>query len=257
MSGETSIHSYSESGRPEVVTIRIDRPHVRNALDVNGLNQLAEALEICRHDPKVRAVIVTGTGDAFCAGADINILNALSGDALSAYLENWTETLVRIITMPKIVIAAVNGVSSGAGNHMMLCSDLCYVSDRASFHFTGASKGIPSMELGALLLPMTIGLKRAKAILLRGGKIEPAQAVELGLCNAVVRHESWQQELDTLAVEFASRRAETLAHNKYILNQAAFDMIGAVKLSTIAGGAYLSSQTTLRTGRMDTRDDDS
>lgn len=234
-----------------LATLRFDRPRFRNALDVAGIRRFGECLDACRSDPAIRAVILTGTGEAFCSGADINVLNALSGEALAAYLEGWTEALVRIVTLPKVVVAAVNGPCAGAGNHIMLCSDLAFVSTQAAFHFTGPSKGIPSMEFCALLMPMTIGLKRAKGILLRGGRIDAAQAVELGLCNAAWSPEEWDRELEALSAELASRRSETLANNKYILNQAAFDMIGAVKLSTIAGGMYLSGQTALRTGRVD------
>jgi 2-(1,2-epoxy-1,2-dihydrophenyl)acetyl-CoA isomerase len=244
------IHTEAKGDRPEVITIRIDRPQVRNALDAESLCQLADRLRDCQRNASLRAVIITGAGNAFCSGADINTLNSLSGEALSGYIETWTEVLTLIISMPKVVVAAVNGPSAGAGNHMMLCSDLCYMSARASFHFTGPSKGIPSMELGALLLPMTIGLKRAKGILLRGGEVGPALARDFGLCNEVVPHEAWESELDKLADELASRRADTLAHNKFVLNQAAFDMIGAVKLSALAGSTYLSGQTGLKTGRL-------
>lgn len=237
--------------RPAAVTLRIDRPEVKNALrpqDVRALNQHLLDVQI---DPRIRLVFITGTGSAFTTGADINCINALSGNDLAAFLELQSELLTRIITMPKIVVAAVNGTTAGIGNHIAVCSDLCVATSDAVFHFTGAARGLPSLLLGTLVMPMMIGLKRAKSLYLRGGRVSAAEAVDYGFCNFTVARERWDNELADLAVEFAARDAATMAHNKYQVNQIAYQMIGPLRLSTLAGAASLSGATDIPTGRLD------
>jgi 2-(1,2-epoxy-1,2-dihydrophenyl)acetyl-CoA isomerase len=236
--------------RPATVTLRIDRPQVKNALrpeDVRALN--AHMLD-AQTDPAIHLIVITGTGGTFCAGADINCINALSGGELAAFLDSQTELLTRIITTPKIVVAAVNGTTAGMGNHMAVCSDLCFAAEDAVFHFTGASRALPSLLPGTLLMPMMVGLKRAKSIYLRGGRIPAAQAVEDGFCNATVPADAWDRTLAELAVEFAARDPATMAHNKFQLNQAAYQLLGASRLSMLAGSASLSGATSIPTGRL-------
>jgi 2-(1,2-epoxy-1,2-dihydrophenyl)acetyl-CoA isomerase len=236
--------------RPSSVTLRINRTAVKNALRPEDLRVLNQYLMEAQQDPEIKLVFISGTADTFCAGADINYINALAGAELAAFLDMQSEFLLRIITMPKIVVAAVNGTTAGMGNHIAICSDLCVAVPEAVFHFTGASRALPSLLPGALLMPMMIGLKRAKAVYLRGGKITADRAVDLGFCNFTIARDTWDAELDELAVEFAARDASTLAHNKYQLNQGAFQMIGASRLSILAGAASLSSATTIPTGKL-------
>lgn len=232
------------------VMLRINRPEKRNALREEDMDFLGERLQACHHDNSVRAVFITGTGDAFTSGQDINDINAKSGAELAALFERDVDILTRIVTMPKLVVAAVNGVSAGFGNHLAICSDYCVVRQSAMFHFTGAAKGIPSPMLGTLLLPMTIGLKRAKAIYLRGGKYPPEKALADGLCNEVVAAEDWDTTLESLAGEFCGRNPQVMALNKHLLNHGAVQMVGALKLSGLAGANILSSASNLVTGRV-------
>lgn len=235
---------------PEAVLLRINRPEKRNALREEDMNFLGERLQSYHHDNSVRAVFITGTGDAFTSGQDVNDINTKSGVDLAALFERDVDILTRIVTMPKLVIAAVNGVSAGFGNHLAICSDYCIVKQSAMFHFTGAAKGIPSPMLGTLLLPMTIGLKRAKAIYLRGGKYPPDKALADGLCNEVVAAENWDATLDALAGEFCGRDSQVMALNKHLLNHGAVQMVGALKLSGLAGANILSNVSNLVTGRV-------
>lgn len=247
---ESAIHRIDMPERPATVTLRIDRPKVKNALRPQDVRALNQHLLDAQSDPRIKLIFITGTDTTFCAGADINYINALSGDELSAFLDSQSELLTRIITMPKIVIAAVNGTTAGIGNHIAVCCDLCVAAQDAVFHFTGASRALPSLLLGTLIMPMMVGLKRAKAIYLRGGTIPADRAVEYGFCNFTIPAEAWERELAALAVEFAARDAATMAHNKYQLNQVAYQMIGPLRLSTLAGAASLSGATAIPTGKL-------
>jgi enoyl-CoA hydratase/carnithine racemase len=233
---------------PRAAVIRFTREQVRNALGPQQLLQAARHLEDCQHDPGVGVVFLTGTGSAFTSGFDLKQLNELPPEQRPAALDTATELMTRIVTMPKVVIAAVNGNSSGLGNHIAICSDLCVVRRGAAFHFTGSAKGIPSMQYGALLLPMVIGLKRAKSLLLRGGRLDADEAERLGLCNEVVDEAGWDAHIDALAEEFSGKHAATIAQNKYQLNQLAFQLLGALKLSSLAGASQMAAAESFATG---------
>lgn len=232
------------------VTLRFNRPKVRNALRGVDFDRFGRLLAEVENDVETRLIIVTGTANAFCAGADINDLNAMSGDTIAAYIQQQVNVLARITMTPKIVLAAVNGAASGFGNHLITCADLCVMREDAVMHFTGAAKAIPSLLMGALIMPMTIGLKRAKMLYLRGGRLDAAQAVQDGLCNYAVKVADWEAELDKLAAEFSARAPSAMAHNKFQLNQCAFQMLGAARLSGLAGAATLSQMTDIPTGKL-------
>lgn len=249
-SSETTIVRTRHPAYPAAVTLRLNRPHKKNALRPEDAASLGRHLAELQTDVDTRLIVITGTGDAFCAGADINALNALSGDALAAFIETQIDVLARVVMTPKIVVAAVNGACSGFGNHLVTCCDLAFIHERAVLHFTGAAKSLPSLLLGTLVMPMTIGLKRAKALYLRGGRLTARQAVADGLCNELVGDAQWDAEIDKLAAEFAGRSAATMAHNKALLNQGTLQMLGALKLSALAGAASLSSREGIPTGRI-------
>jgi enoyl-CoA hydratase/carnithine racemase len=236
MSNAFGVVRESHPRHPGAAIIRFTREHVRNALAPQDCLQAARYIEDCQHDPAVNVVFLTGTGVAFTAGFDLKVLNALPPEERPLALDSATELMTRIVTTPKVVIAAVNGHSAGLGNHIAICSDLCI------------AKGIPSMQYGALLLPMVIGMKRAKALLLRGGRLDADQAEALGLCNSVVDEAGWEAEIDTLSEEFSGKHMGTLAQNKYQLNQLAFQLLGALKLSSLAGAGQLSAGNAYITG---------
>lgn len=236
---------------PGAVTLQFDRPEVRNALRTEDLAQLNQLLISCQFDPAVKVVFLTGAEGAFCAGADLKAVNAAGPERDATGSDLASEILQRIATMPKIVIAAVNGPAAGLGHHIAVVADLTYVRADASFHFTGPAKGIPSLQMGALVLPMVIGLKRAKELLIRGGVVTPQRAVELGFANAVVEVTDWQQQLDGLAAEFAGRHPAVMALDKYQANQWAYQVTGALRLSALAGSMRMASMGPVVTGRLD------
>ena len=251
MTQETSVLRIDDTKVPGAVTIRFNRPEVKNALTPAHMLLVARHLFDCQHDPAVKVVFLTGSGDAFCAGADLKALNAEARERRAQSLDAATELMTRIVSTPKIVVAAVNGVSAGLGNHIALCSDLCIAVRDANFHFTGAVKGIPSMQYGGLLLPMVVGLKRAKELLLRGGKVTAERAEHLGICNSVVAPEHWASEVAALASDLSKRDPATMAHNKFQANQMAFQLYGALKLSALAGGAHMAAAESFAPGRVE------
>lgn len=232
------------------VTLRINRPEVRNALGRRELRLLNAHLMDCQFDSSVRVIFLTGAGEAFCSGADLKARNDRDSGETQSISDLSTEVTTRIVTMPKIVIVAMNGAAAGMGCHIAICSDLCLASTTANFHFTGATKGIPSQQFGALILPLTIGLKRAKGILLRGGRLSARRALDLGLINELVEPDAWEATLQDWAATLVKADPRVMAHNKFQMNQLAFQQIGALKLSTLAGAAYHASVSHLPSGRV-------
>ena len=249
MDGSTLVESRLEK-HPEAAVLRMNRPKKRNALREVEMHDLAERLAALHHDASVKVIVITGSEDAFTSGQDVNDLNAMDGAQINALFERDIDVLQRIITMPKIVIAAVNGVSAGFGNHLAVCSDICLVKASAKFHFTGASKAVPSPMLGTLLLPMAIGLKRAKGLYLRGGPYLPEQALADGYCNSVVPDAEWDAEIEKVAGEFCGRSEQVMGFNKFLLNQGAMQMISALKLAGFGAAHLLAGASNIPTGRV-------
>jgi enoyl-CoA hydratase/carnithine racemase len=250
MQSESSVLRLPHPHVPRAVIIKFNRPHVKNALGPADMLTASRHLLDCQHDPAVGTIILTGAGDAFSSGVDLKVHNSLSPDERAEGLQVATELLTRIVTSPKIIVAAVNGASSGLGNHILLCSDLCIMRRDATLHFTGIRKGLPSMQYGALLLPMIIGLKRAKSLLLRGGQLTAAKAESLGICNEIVELDRWDSAITELAEELGEGSSAALAFNKFQLNQFAFNMLGALKLSVLGGAAQMAAGGEVITGRL-------
>ena len=250
ISEEKTIIEFRHPLYNSAVILKLNRPKVKNAMRPKDIHLLRDSLHRLQIDPETHIIIITGTEDAFTSGADINSLNELTGIEMNAFIDAQVDMLSQIILSPKIIIAAINGVTAGLGNHLVTCCDLAIAHEDAVFHFTGASKAIPSLLMGTLLLPMTIGLKRAKAIYLRGGKIDAQQAFDYGLCNQIVSNKNWDTEIDNIAAEFNERNSSTMSHNKFQLNQGAYQMLGALKLSGLAGAVTLSQRTNISTGKV-------
>lgn len=233
---------------PGAAVVRLNRPEVSNALRVQDIEALGRVFAELQFDAGVQTIFFTGQGKTFTGGADINDLNRLSGEGMLAYMDATSDILTRVLTMPKVVIALVNGASAGFGNHFAACADLCFIHESASFNFTGSAKAIPSMLIGASVMPLCIGMKHAKSLYLCGGRLSAERSVELGLANDSVANAAWAELPRSLAREFAGKAAITMAHNKLQVNQAALQLVGASRLSIMAGAMALSGRSDIPTG---------
>jgi len=174
--------------RPDRVTLRLDAPERRNALDLDTMAALVGALRAADADEDVRAIILTGADPAFCAGLDLEEVAAGRLDLTAvgaADADPWK--VLQELSTP--TIAAVNGPAVTGGLELVLCCDLTIASERARFADTHARVGIhPSGGL-TVLLPRFIGLRQAMGMSLTGRFVDAEEAVQLGLANAVVPHE--------------------------------------------------------------------
>ena len=189
--------------RGGVRVVTLNRPEVLNAFDAKLGEELLDALTKADADAGVRCVVLTGAGRAFCSGADLR--GHTPGEtSLGALLRSrYNRIILRLRTMEKPVIAAVNGVAAGAGCNLALAADLRVASDRAGFIEVFTRVGLIPDSGGTWLLPRFVGVGRALEMMFFAEPVDAAAAERLGLVNLVVS----QDELMPRTLEWAARLA--------------------------------------------------
>jgi 2-(1,2-epoxy-1,2-dihydrophenyl)acetyl-CoA isomerase len=189
-----------------VLTIAMNRPHVMNAYNQQMGDELYDAFKRAEQDDEVRVVVLTGTGRAFCSGQDLNDRHDvnLTADLSNSVRERYNPLIVRMQTMRKPIIAAVNGAAAGAGCSFALAADLRIASDKAKFTMAFCKIGLVPDSGASYFLPRLVGLGKAMELTLTGDVITAAEAERIGMVNKVVPAE----ELEAEVREFASRLAK-------------------------------------------------
>jgi 2-(1,2-epoxy-1,2-dihydrophenyl)acetyl-CoA isomerase len=191
-----------------VATVTLNRPESMNSLSVSLKEALVTELEAIARDDSVRAVVLTGNGRGFCVGQDLREHVAMleSGDPapLSTVEQHYNPIVHALTTMPKPVIAAVNGMAAGAGAGFAFACDFRFASSKAGFLIAFANVGL-SLDSGvSWTLPRLIGAARATALCLLAEPITAEAALEMGLVNAVLEPEHLLPAARNLAVKLAS-----------------------------------------------------
>ncbi|MDT7682848.1 MAG: hypothetical protein QOG57_3158 [Pseudonocardiales bacterium] len=186
-------------------TILLNRPHRKNAFTLDMIDTWARALRDARTDPDVRVVVLTGAGDAFCSGVDLDRRQDATPATPLERKENLTERIHRIPfaleDLDKPVIAAINGVAVGAGMDMALMCDMRIMARSARL-----SEGYVRVGLGdggCYYLPRLVGTAKALELLLTGDFIDAEEAGRLGIANHVVDDADLAGAVDTLARKIA------------------------------------------------------
>jgi enoyl-CoA hydratase/carnithine racemase len=183
-----------------IATIIVNRPEVRNALNAATLEELRTALERVGADSKVRAVIVTGSGDkAFVAGADISEIAGLDQASGEQFARRGLSVFDAIENLGKPVIAAVNGYALGGGCELALACTLRIASENALFGQPEVKLGIIPGYGGTYRLPRLVGKGRALEMLLTGEMISAPEALRIGLVNRVVPQSELRSASEALA----------------------------------------------------------
>jgi 2-(1,2-epoxy-1,2-dihydrophenyl)acetyl-CoA isomerase len=196
-----------------VATITINRPEARNALTAQAKVALLDALRDCSTDDAVRAVILTGAGQAFCAGQDLREhadLLASGAAPLATVREHYNPIIETVTGMPKPVIAALPGVAAGAGASLAFACDFRVAAQRASFMLAFARVGLGSDSGASWTLQRLIGPARAAEMLMLAEPVDAATALGLGLLTSVVADEDLPDAASTLAARLAA--GPTLAY---------------------------------------------
>lgn len=189
-----------------VLTITLNRPAHRNALDLAMRQELGQAIVEARDDPDVAALVLTGAGRAFCSGGDIRsqIASPRSLFASRTRLRSVDLWLRDLLGFPKPVVAAVDGAASGGGFPLAMAADIVLATDEAVFGATFGRIGlVPDMST-LYLLPRSIGMQRAKDVLFSARPISAREALRLGIVHRLCDRESLLDEASATARNLAS-----------------------------------------------------
>jgi len=221
MSFETVKYSFEDS----VATVQMNRPEALNALSLQLSLDLGAAIEKARDDG-ARAVILTGSGRAFCSGGDLREMRAMGEREgnIEAFLDSPLKSLHDVILLiretPVPFIAAVNGVCAGAGTNFALACDLVLAADDASFNEAFVRIGLSPDCGGSFFLPRVAGEKIATELFMTGGTIDAKRAAEIGMINRVVPAADLLEEAGKLAAKLAAGPTGAYGRIKRMMNAA-------------------------------------
>jgi len=170
-----------------VATLTLNRPQALNAFTPQMNGELSQALREAERDAEVRCVVLMGAGRAFCAGQDLKSRTREQRGSLAESLrDRYNPIILRIRSMEKIVLAAVNGIAAGAGCNLALSCDLRIASEQARFIQAFVRVGLAPDCGGSFFLPRLVGFGKAMELMLLGEPVEAQQALTLGLVAKVV-----------------------------------------------------------------------
>lgn len=207
--------------------IMLNRPDKLNAWTPQMLDEMLAAIMACNDDPNIGAMVISGMGRAFCAGADVaqfrqrlDVLAAPTAPAADTSLRavEW----VKLLRQSKPTIAAVNGIAVGIGVTQILPMDIRICSDQARFGFFFVNMGITPELLSSTLLPQLVGMGRAREWCLRGHLIPAEEALATGLVTHVYPHAELLVQAKNLAREIATKSRTAVLAIKEVLDDNAF-----------------------------------
>ena len=221
-----------------IAKITINRPEVRNAFRPETLNEMIEAFAICREDPTIGVVILTGAGDlAFCSGGDQRVRGQggyVGADGVPRL--NALDLQKSIKYLPKPVIAMVAGYAIGGGHVLHLLCDLTIAADNARFGQTGPRVGSFDAGWGATYLARVVGHKKAREIWYLCRQYDAQQALDMGLVNTVVPLAQLEAETVQWAREILEKSPLAIRFLKAAFNA---DTDGLAGLQELAGDATM------------------
>ena len=197
-----------ERKKSRIVLITLNRPEKRNPLTPKLRMELIEALKEAERDEQIDVIILNGAGKSFCAGGDVEkfekrILVEDQSQKRRTSIERFGAWAVEIAKVDKPIIAAINGVTAGAGISIALLCDLRIASDQAKFILAFVRMGlVPDVGL-TYLLPRTIGMGKALELFYTAGKLDAQEAYGVGLVNKIVPHEKLMKEAFAMASRIA------------------------------------------------------
>lgn len=209
-----------------IATITLNRPDKRNAMSDDMRTEFIHALERVAADKSIKALVLTGAGKGFCAGGDISGMHKrMNAPAGEVGFNGWHRqqrvhhTQALLHTMPKPVIAAVNGAASGLGADTALACDFIIASEWASFAWSYVLRGIIPDGGGMYFLPRRVGLARAKELIFTGRQVKVDEALALGIVDRKTSAGTLLADAQAWAAELGQASGTAIALTKTILNQ--------------------------------------
>ncbi len=198
-----------------ILHIQLTRPRKKNALTPAMYDSLREAIERADADADIHVITITGSGDSFCAGNDLNTFLADPGDDSAA-------RFIQAIAKAKApIVAAVNGVAVGVGVTMLLHCDLVYAAEDAKFKFAFIDLGLLPEAASTTLLPRMLGYAKAAELLMLGEAFTAETARECGIVNHVAAADALADLAGEKAKQLAAKPPEALRQTKMLLRRGA------------------------------------
>jgi len=207
------------SRQQRAAIITINRPGALNALDSETFDELSDALEKLDGDESVSAIIITGEGKAFVAGADIAELKGMDAFQARAFSLKGQQVFDQIESLNKPVIAAVNGFCLGGGCELAMACDIRVASEKAKFGQPEVNLGTTPGFAGTQRLPRLVGEGRAKELLMTGDIIDAGAAHQIGLVNKVVAPEGLMDAVMELAGKISAKGPVAISLVKSVIHK--------------------------------------
>ena len=225
-----------------IATLTLNRPERLNALGDTLRDDVYDAVTKSAADPNVGVLVITGAGRGFCSGGDVKAMSERdqSGEAPPPS-ERWAPIRDRIIlalrNCPKPVIAAVNGAAAGAGMNLALACDMRIASTAAKFSQAFVKRGLHPDWGGTWFLPRIVGSAKAFELIFTGETVDAAEALKLGIVNAVVAPEELMAETYNLARKIAAGPAVAIQLAKRAIHHSQdVDLRAGLEFETFAQG---------------------
>lgn len=205
----------------KVAHITLNRPEVFNSFNREMALKLQNILDDCEKNDEVRAIVITGSGKAFCAGQDLKEVTSpeLNPGFKKILEEHYNPIIKRIRNIEKPIIAAVNGVAAGAGANIALACDVVVSNETASFIQAFSLIGLIPDSAGTFFLPRLIGFQKASALAMLGDIISAEEAERLGMIYKFVPSEEFEETIQNLALKLANMPTKALGLIKKSFNQ--------------------------------------
>ncbi len=202
-----------------VAKITLNRPTVFNSFNQEMALALHQCLDECKADESIRAIYLTGSGKAFCAGQDLQEVVAEDGpDLPNIVAEHYNPIIERIRNIEKPVVCGVNGVAAGAGANIALACDITVAAESASFIQAFSKIGLIPDSGGTFFLPRIIGMQRAAALIMLGDKVLATEAAEMGMIYKVMSDKDFPLDSFQIAEKLAKMPTKGLGLTKRALN---------------------------------------
>ena len=203
--------------------VTLNRPERLNALTFSMAKDLVSYFQEAEQDDSIRAIVLTGNGRAFCAGADLSgsagRSDALTPMGMKVSVVIYERAFFLMYTMEKPIVNAINGIAAGAGASIALAGDIIVAAEGAKFIEVFVRRGLVPDAGSAFLLPRLVGLAKAKEIAYFGEDIPAQKALEIGLINRVVPNEKLMEEAMAVATRLATGPTRAIGMMKKLLNR--------------------------------------
>ncbi len=210
--------------KDKVMVITLNRADKFNSFNREMALELQSVLDKAEADDNVRAIVLTGTGKAFCAGQDLAEAIDPNGPGIAKIVEeHYNPIILRLRKIEKPIIAAVNGVAAGAGANIALACDIVTATNSASFIQAFSKIGLIPDSGGTFFLPRLVGFQRATALMMTGDKVMATEAQQMGMIYKVFSDDTFMPDVLTFANTLANMPTKAMGLTKRLLNESVYN----------------------------------